>query len=148
MLLEGLAEFRRGLEACGEPFALVRECVRYILGALVKSEDVALLGGIFGASGKSAAAVEESMTDGPTALVLALLVRRMRYEGFGMMLEDEESPLVKLAAMAGFDASSWHQQQERRRMAAQIAARQAEDERMAAAAKQQSEMARAMRAGR
>lgn len=148
VLLEGLAEFRRGLEACGEPYGLIREAVRYILGALVKAEDVTLLGSVFGASGKSAAAVEEVMTDGPTALVLALLVRRMRYEGFGMMLEDEESPLVALARMAGFDAASWHRQQERRRMAAQIEARAAEDERMKASAKHQAEMARAMRAGR
>jgi hypothetical protein len=74
-------------------------------------------------------------------LMLALLVRRMRYEGFAMMLEDEDSPLYAVGKLAKFDAGHWHKRQKKRREAAQLAARQEEEGKMQRAAKRALEEA-------
>jgi hypothetical protein len=141
VLLEGLSEFCRGLGG-GPSFTgdlLIGEATRYVMESLLKSEDVAVLATVLGAPGKSIAAIEEVVAthEGPkmeVALVLALLVRRMRYEGFSMLVDDEDSPLMRLAEMAKFDAGAWHRKQRKRREAAQMAARQEEEARMERAA--------------
>jgi ParB/RepB/Spo0J family partition protein len=146
VLLEGLAELVSGMgrESGVTGHDLMREATRYVMGSLLKSEDVALLATVLGAPGKSVAALEEVMavTPGPqteVVLVLALMVRRMRYEGFAMMLDDEGSPLYALARLAKFDAGHWHKKQKKRREAAQIAARQEEEAKMQRAAKRSIE---------
>ena len=146
VLLEGLAELVSGMgrESGVTGNDLMREATRYVMGSMLKSEDVALLASVLGAPGKSVAALEEVMAVSPgpqteVVLVLALMVRRMRYEGFAMMLDDEGSPLYALARMAKFDAGHWHKKQKKRREAAQIAARQEEEVKMQRAAKRSIE---------
>jgi len=67
-------------------------------------------------------------------LVLALLVRRMRYEGFSILVDDEDSPLMRLAEMAKFDAAAWHRKQKKRREVAMMTTREEEEARMERAA--------------
>jgi hypothetical protein len=145
VLLEGLAELRRGLEAscdgpgerglCGDHLRL---SVRYVMEASLKSEDVAVLASVMGAPARSVAAIEEvAATESAygVVLVLALLVRRLRYEGFEMMAGESDSPLWEMARMAKFDPAAWHRKQRKRREAAQLDARALEEGKMAAAAK-------------
>lgn len=145
VLLEGLAELRSGLLVCSPLSLVLGESLRYVLTTLLKGEDVALLASVLGAPGKSVAAIEEGMVTNETpvevVLMLALLVRRMRYEGFAMMLEDDESPLDAVAKLAKFDAGHWHKRQKKRREAAQLAARQEEEGKMQRAAKRALEEA-------
>lgn len=152
VLLEGLSELRSGLLVVSPLSLVLGQSLGYVLESLLKSEDVALLAQVLGAPGKSVAAIEEAMVapEGPAAevvLVLALLVRRLRYEGFAMMLEDEDSPVAKLAKLAKFDAGHWHKRQKKRREAAGLAARQEEEGKMARAAKRAMEEAARMRRG-
>jgi ParB/RepB/Spo0J family partition protein len=141
VLLEGLSEFCRGL-AGGPSFTgdlLIGEATRYVMESLLKSEDVAVLATVLGAPGKSVAAIEEVVAthEGPkieVALVLALLVRRMRYEGFSILVDDEDSPLMRLAELAKFDAGAWHRKQKKRREVAMMTTREEEEARMERAA--------------
>jgi ParB/RepB/Spo0J family partition protein len=141
VLLEGLSEFCRGLSG-GPSFSgdlLIGEATRYVMESLLKSEDVAVLATVLGAPGKSVAAIEEVVAthEGPkmeVALVLALLVRRMRYEGFSILVDDEDSPLMRLAELAKFDAGAWHRKQKKRREVAQMTTREEEEARMERAA--------------
>jgi hypothetical protein len=145
VLLEGLSEFCRGLgrESGVTGQELIGEATRYVMESLLKSEDVAVLATVLGAPGKSVEAIEEVVAAGCPApmrhkmevvLVLALLVRRMRYEGFSILVDDEDSPLMRLAEMAKFDAAAWHRKQKKRREVAMMTTREEEEARMERAA--------------
>ena len=145
VLLEGLAEFCRGLgrESGVTGHELIGEATRYVMESLLKSEDVAVLATVLGAPGKSVAAIEEVVAPGCPAefstrievvLVLALLVRRMRYEGFSILVDDEDSPLMRLAELAKFDAGAWHRKQKKRREVAMMTTREEEEQKMERAA--------------
>lgn len=145
VLLEGLAEFCRGLgrESGVTGHELIGEATRYVMESLLKSEDVAVLATVLGAPGKSVAAIEEVVAPGCPAefstrievvLVLALLVRRMRYEGFSILVDDEDSPLMRLAELAKFDAGAWHRKQKKRREVAMMTTREEEEHKMERAA--------------
>lgn len=145
VLLEGLAEFCRGLgrESGVTGHELIGEATRYVMESLLKSEDVAVLATVLGAPGKSVAAIEEVVAPGCPAefstrievvLVLALLVRRMRYEGFSILVDDEDSPLMRLAELAKFDAGAWHRKQKKRREVAMMTTREEEEQKMQRAA--------------
>ena len=66
--------------------------------------------------------------------MLALLVRRMRYEGFSILVDDEDSPLMRLAELAKFDAGAWHRKQKKRREVAMMTTREEEEHKMERAA--------------
>jgi hypothetical protein len=152
VLIEGLAELRRGLEGCGDPGGMLSEATRYVMSALLKGEDVGLLATVLGAPGKSVAAMEERLVemgdvDRVAALVLALVVRRMRYEGAEIFLEDDASPLARIADLARFDAGSWHKKLKRRREAAMLDARASEETKLKDRAQKAIESAARMRKG-
>ena len=138
VLLEGLAELRRGLEGSGDLTRMLRQSLRYVMGSMLKAEDLAVLATVVGAEGKSPAAIETATgieADWEVALVLALLVRRLRYEGFAMMTEDAGTPLAEIASMAKFDPGAWHRRQKKRREAAQLETRALEEKKIEDAAK-------------
>jgi hypothetical protein len=134
-LMEGLAELRRGMDGPQPVHGLLSEAIRYVWHAMLKSEDLGMLAAVLGAPGKSVAALEEvlvPMTDSglKTVLMLSLLVRRVRYEGFAILCEADKSPLDNVALMAGFEAGDWHKRLKRRREAAERAARTEEEKKM------------------
>lgn len=139
-IVEGLHELRVGLaEVPGYPMLI--ELLRHVLGSTLKSEDLAVLASVLGADGKSVdevlAAVVGHEMNGEDALALALLVRRVRYEGFAVMCEDEAAPLDRLAKLAKFNAGDWHKRLKRRREAAERQAREEEERKAQARARKQ-----------
>jgi ParB/RepB/Spo0J family partition protein len=134
-LLEGLAELRRGLDGGQNVVAMLTEAIRYVWRSLLKGEDVGMLATVLGAPGKSVSALEEMLVDTTdtelvTVLVLSLLVRRVRYEGFGILCESDGSPLDNVAMFSHFEAGDWHKRLKRRREAAERAARTEEEGKM------------------
>jgi ParB/RepB/Spo0J family partition protein len=136
-LMEGLAELKRGMDAANfhESSGLMYEALRYVWRSLLKSEDLAILASVLGAQGKSVAALEEVMSqrkdeECATALMLSLVVRRVRYEGFAIFCDEDASPLDEVTVLARFEAGDWHKRLKRRREAAERAARTEEEKKM------------------
>jgi hypothetical protein len=136
-LLEGLAELFRGMKdgVDGRYEWMMGEALRYVWRSTLKSEDVAMLAAVMGAPGKSVSALEEVMVEmvgheWAAALMLSLVVRRVRYEGFGIFCEEDGSPLDEVATLARFEAGDWHKRLKRRREAAERAARTEEEKKM------------------
>jgi hypothetical protein len=128
---EGLCELHRGLQAASDWEHVVEASARVALEAMCKGEDLAMLAEVLGVEGSDARTAEMlsvalSGLDGPqlgAALALVLLVRRVRYEGFACLVQEEGAPMSELCRMAGFDAVAWTRGVTRRKSAAERGAR-------------------------
>jgi len=110
---------------------VVEASARVALEAMCKGEDLAMLAEVLGAEGSDARTAEMlsvalSGMDGPdlgAALAMVLLVRRVRYEGFACLVQEEGAPMSELCRMGGFDAAAWSRAVKRRKGAAERGAR-------------------------
>lgn len=129
---EGLCELVRGFSATEQP--VLTHAIRAAVEDLCKGEDLALLAEVLGVSTRDqgigeaidAWLIGQANYDGlVSALVAVLLVRRVRYEGFAPLVQDEGAPLAQLCALANFDAADWNKRAKRKRQAAEMHAREA-----------------------
>lgn len=132
MVGEGLCELVRGFSAAEQP--VLTHAIRAAVEDLCKGDDLALLAEVLGVSGRDQGIGEaidawlkgQATYDGlVSALVAVLLVRRVRYEGFAPLVQDEGAPLAELCALANFDAADWNKRAKRKRQAAEMHAREA-----------------------
>lgn len=129
---EGLCELARGLRVGTQELdEVIAAAARVALEDLCKGEDLALVAEVLGVKmgeGRTLEHLENAVgamrgAELGAAMVTVLLARRVRYEGFAPLIQEDGAPLAELCRMAGFDAGAWHRQARRRRNAAERAGR-------------------------
>lgn len=131
---EGLCELVRGCATEDAERAVMTHAIRAAVEDLCKGDDLTLLAEVLGVPMRDRAVGEAidgwlvneaRAVDLLRALVAVMLVRRVRYEGFAPLVQDEGAPLAELCALADFDAADWNKRAKRKRQAAEMHAREA-----------------------
>lgn len=129
---EGLCELHRGLQSAQDWEHVVEASARVALEAMCKGEDLTMLAEVLGVQGSEARTAEMLSValsgmpgrDLGAALAVLLLVRRVRYEGFACLVQEDGAPMAELCRMASFDAAAWSRTAKRRKGAAERGGRE------------------------
>lgn len=128
VMIEGLCELRRCVE--GQPEDSDRELltalIRHLMETTLKADDLAMLAEVWGVDGREGRTLDalaeclgsRGAMEMIAALVLVVLIRRVRYEGFSSLVAEDGEPLGDLCRAAGFDPAAWNRTMKRREGAA------------------------------